>query len=282
MGGIFYKFVLSKKWNNLRFRNVKHYYNNVRRIFMSWLTDLFNPKKNKAQDLPEVKKFTRPQDTEAGGYVLPILKSRASGQGVAFSPEQLTEFNTPYATAARGQFERYGKPAIEESFAARGLSKSPMAGQAEAVAEKDLADLIGVNWSELNKWNEVLKQSGITSGISGLQDFTGRELSQSNATTEAENARNMENYAIAEKNRTMIPDMISTGLTTAGNIASTIGDYASGNAILDLLRNRAGSATGNQIELAPSRSISSVGNDGFASGGSIIAELLRKKNLAYA
>lgn len=150
--------------------------------------------KGEEEEYPSFIPYAMPQDTEAGASALPILQSRAKGEGVAFSPEQLTMYGQPYAQAATNIWENYSKPSIEESYASRGLGRSTMAGQAEVQGQRELADLIGVNWSDLNKWNETLKQQGITGGVSGLMDYMGSELNQSNLNTQGENQYAMGNF----------------------------------------------------------------------------------------
>ena len=237
------------------------------------LTKMATGKKKQYQS-PELQKYVTPQSTESGGYSLPILKARAAGQGVAFSPEQLTEYQTPYATAARGQYERYGKPAIEEAASSKGMGRSTMALQSEAVAEKDLADLIGVNWSELNKWNEELKQQGITNGLSSLYSYMTQELGQSNLNTSAENARRTgeaeTNYGVNEYNRQLPYEALSTGVTTGSNIYSGITGAQESNAILKALTDKAGAPSSAYGDIGFNPSISQV-------GGNDILSLLKKR-----
>jgi len=135
---------------------------------------LFNSEKR--DTTPNIEKFALPQETEAGGTLLPILRSRAGGTGVAFNPEELSMYGQPYAQAAMNYYRNQAMPAIDEQWSARGLGRSTMAGQANLQAQNELSDLIGTNWAELAKWNQALKQQGIQGALGGLQQFMGPEM----------------------------------------------------------------------------------------------------------
>ena len=238
---------------------------------------LWEGKFDEEEEYPEFIPYIMPQDTEAGASALPILQSRAKGEGVAFSPEQLTMYGQPYAKAATNIWENYSKPAIEESYASRGLGKSTMAGQAEVQGQRELADLIGVNWSDLNKWNESLKQQGITGGVSGLMDYMGSELNQSNLNTGGQNQYNMGsfNYDLAlreqeaqeNQNRSQfIGDVFEgiiggvSGSKSGGGGASAGGGSSDYGAILQYLNNNKQQSQAERYYENQPRSVFSSGN----------------------
>lgn len=233
----------------------------------NWFQQLFGGGAGKQQTYPEVK-FQTPQQTEAGKYALPLLKSRAAGEGVAFTPDMLSMYGQPYAQAAQNQYNTYAQPAIEETFASKGLGRSTMAGQAEVQGQKDLADLIGVNWSELNKWNEAMKQQGIQNAMGGLENYTAQELAQANMNAQQEvnralgqNAYNQQ-YEIAQSQA--IPRALQAAGQVAGIVAAPFTGGASlgatfGTALQDLLQ-RSGAGGGGGITPTQRSAISPLVN----------------------
>ena len=199
---------------------------------MSFWSTLFG-KKQKQPEFPTIE-YKTPQQTVAGAELLPILKSRSQGQGVAFSPEELSMYQQPYAKAAMNTWQNYSLPAIEDMWASKGLGKSTMAGQSTIQGQTDLANQIGTNWAELNKWNEALKQSGISSGLAGLQDFTGMELNQANQQANVPLQKYGYDVANYQYNNSQ-PSLLQTALMTGGNILGAINGMNTQDALLSAL-----------------------------------------------
>jgi hypothetical protein len=180
--------------------------------------------KKKAESYPSMPgiEYRDPHEMKAGATALPILQSRAKGEGVGFTPEQLSMYGNPYAESVLRNYQTKLKPQLEESFASRGLSRSTMAPQAEANAYGDVLSDIGVNWADLNKWNETMRQQGITNAMGGLMDYMGTELNQSNRRAEVP----LMNYR-ADLNRwANVPneyESLGQGISTAANIYSGLG-----------------------------------------------------------
>ena len=184
------------------------------------ISSYFGGKKaaKKRDTTPQIEQPPMPQETEAGAAALPILKARAQGQGVALPEERLSLLGQPYAEKAWRGWETRGRPELEEAFSARGLGRSTMAGQAIGEGTRDVLADVGINWAELQKWNEILRQSGIQSGLSGLSAFTGQELGQRGAQIGQKWQDYANQIAQARQGRQERAQVLPNALITAGNV----------------------------------------------------------------
>ncbi len=192
---------------------------------MSWLSDIFGGS-NKEQGNPEQTKIWKPQETASGSYSLPILKNRAAGQGVAFDPSQLTMYGNPYGEYMMRQYDTKLAPQIAENYASRGLSNSNLAAGDQSNALADVMSNIGVNWADLNKWNEQMKQSGIENAMSGLANYTNQELNQRNKEADLKQAgydTKAQNLAAQKaQEQGMAQGMLGAGLNATGSLVSSM------------------------------------------------------------
>jgi hypothetical protein len=192
----------------------------------SKITNIFGGQQ-KRDTTPQIEQFAMPQQTAAGGTALPLLQSRAQGQGVGFTPEQLSMYGQPYAKSVQDYWTNKAQPAIDESWSSRGLGRSSMAGQANIQGQQDVANMIGTNWADLNKWNEEMKQQGVQNALSGLLGFTDKEMNAGQMNTEKkwEDYYNQLTLADQQKRRQQgaYKDMAKTGVNLLTTLAGKFG-----------------------------------------------------------
>lgn len=183
---------------------------------------LGSKKKSKEQQYPSAPQYTMPEELPYGKSALDTLTARSKGQGVAFGQDQLGQFQTPYATAMQDQFQRHTLPAIESAQGAANIAGTPQGVGQRVGAQQDVSNQIAMNWQDFMKWNEALKQQGITGGVSGLQNFTQMGLGQKNLQAGADYQSQVGQFGEQQRAIGAQADRLPNALSTAGGVMSAL------------------------------------------------------------
>jgi hypothetical protein len=145
---------------------------------MSWLSDLFNPKKKEAPAI------LSPVDTEMGKKYRQTLEERMAGLGVGF-PKDYLSYNAPYAQSRKENVTNYELPAISAQASARGLGRSTIPVNMGALKTQEASRDIEQRIAEMSMQNEQQKRSEINAALADYGVLTGDVTTAENAKRQA-------------------------------------------------------------------------------------------------
>ena len=186
---------------------------------MSWLSDIFSPKKQVAAELKQTPKLS-----EVAEYPLykKTLEDRIAGLGLGFDQSVLDTNTAPYATSQRASFQNYTAPAISAKASSVGLGRSTIPVSQTRLGSQETENAIAERVAALTLENERVKgtekQNAIT-GYGGLMtsDYNAmlnNIISQNEQAEAAAGAQNA-NSTKANANATWLRNLGIGGLLTA-------------------------------------------------------------------
>lgn len=188
---------------------------------MSWLSNIFNPKKQEAPALKQTPKLS-----EIAEYPLykKTLEDRMAGIGIGYDPSVLSSATAPYAQARREQLSRYELPSINASASARGLGRSTIPVNIGAQKSQEASRDIEQRIAELTVQNEAQKASEKQNAISGYGNLMGTDynaavnnIASQNAQAEAAaNAQNTNTNAYNQYSMKLLNSLVGAGTSLLG------------------------------------------------------------------
>ena len=199
---------------------------------MSWLSDLFSPKKKEAAAV--YKPYEDPSIQLAKKNLEDILSRRGyfNESEMGYTPETISATTAPYATARRANLANYELPLISSQASARGLGRSTIPVNRAALsgqeAERDINERLAqmISESEQVRANQKnVNAQAYQNAISGISSLGTQQVNAENqARINAAEALNT-NRAAGNARGQQLGALIATGVGAAvgGPVGAGIG-----------------------------------------------------------
>lgn len=191
----------------------------------------FGLTKSKGQgQAPARTKRVTPLQTEGGQFLNQTLRDRIAGKDLGLSKDLTDASSAAFATRQRKGFERVTAPAISASASARGLGKSTIPLNREALERQKVEESISERIANLGLASEELASREKSTAIGRFGQLTQAETNAQNAEVQAENMFNNAEFlrqqgfreAADKKQQEAIKLLSAAGLPIAGGAISAL------------------------------------------------------------